>query len=90
MSQDAIQAQIERVSAVQQKYADQLMRIPGVVGVAVGFATKAGAPTQEVALIIMVQQKMPETQIIDTKMVLPHTLDGVRVDVQETGLLTSF
>jgi hypothetical protein len=89
MSQDAIQARIQRASMVQQKYADQLMRIPGVVGVAVGFATQKGNPTQEIALIVMVQKKIPENQIIDTRMVLPRSLDGVRVDVQETGIFTA-
>ena len=89
MAQDVVQAQIQRATAIQEKYAAQLMKIPGVVGVAVGFATKNGLPTDDVALIVMVQQKMPAAQIIDTNLVVPRELEGVRVDVQETGIFSA-
>lgn len=76
--------QINKLSAVQTKYADALMKFPHVVGVAIGFATVNGEVTEEPALVIMVDEKIPVAQLADDQ-ILPDKLDGVRVDVQSTG-----
>jgi hypothetical protein len=55
--------------------------------VGIGIAYKGGEPTQEMALVVMVTQKMPVAQLADND-VLPQDLDGVRVDVQATGGFT--
>ena len=72
------------VQAVQEKYTDELMRKRHVVGVAMGMAQKDGAYTQELAVVVMVDQKIPSEQLAPEDRV-PAELDGVRVDVQETG-----
>lgn len=76
--------QIQALTAVQVKYMDTLMSYPHVVGVGIGFARQGGAPTHEPAIVVMVSEKMPVAQL-DEHELLPHELDGVRVDVQETG-----
>jgi hypothetical protein len=86
-SQDLMQQQIQRATAAQQKYVDWLMSLPHVVGVGVGFANKDGARTGDVALIVMVDHKVPEAQLAP-EAIIPKELDGVRVDVQETGVFT--
>jgi hypothetical protein len=84
MSQQDANEQVRRASEAQQKYTDALLRYPHVVGVAVGYVTKAQQRTPEIGLIVMVDRKVPETQLSGEE-VIPHELDGVRVDVQETG-----
>jgi hypothetical protein len=76
--------QIEALTAVQIKHMDTLMSYPNVVGVGIGFARKDDQPTNEPAIIVMVNEKLPVAQL-DEHELLPREVDGVRVDVQETG-----
>lgn len=86
MSQDE---QMAKASAVQAKYIDTLMQKANVVGVGVGLAKENDAYTQEVALVVMVEKKVPlEALALDDR--IPSELDGVRVDVQEVGVFTAF
>jgi hypothetical protein len=81
--------QVERVTAVQSKYQDILMSKPNVVGVAVGVAKAEGVSTGELALVVMVDKKIPDDELALNERI-PSVLDGVRVDVQEVGTLTAF
>jgi hypothetical protein len=83
-SQDEINQQIQRASEVQERYKDELMSKPHVVGVGVGFATRHGERTPEVGIVVMVDRKLPTAQLAPEDLI-PRELDGVRVDVQETG-----
>lgn len=84
MSQSDLDAQIRRASEVEARYTDMLLSKPNVVGVGVGFARKGGQQTREVAVVVMVDQKLPATQLASDEL-LPSELDGVRIDVQATG-----
>lgn len=77
-------ADIARATAVQAKYAEELMALPNVVGVAVGLIQRGGNYSDEVGLVVMVEQKLPEAQLTP-ETTIPRELDGVPVDVQETG-----
>lgn len=79
-----LDAQIAHATEVQARYADLLLSKPHVVGVGVGFRQREGQPTREVALVVMVDEKLPAAQLAEDEL-LPGELDGVRVDVQETG-----
>lgn len=83
MSQEDRMAQ---ATAVQAKYTDVLMRKKNVVGVAVGLAQKGGAYTDDVALIVLVKEKVSRERLAPEDRIPPE-LDGVRVDVQEVGEL---
>lgn len=87
-SQQEISRQVQRASEVQARYADDLMRKPHVVGVAVGYASQGGKATPEIGLVVMVDQKLPPDQLAPQDMI-PTELDGVRVDVQETGVFSA-
>jgi hypothetical protein len=87
-SQEEINRQVQRASEVQEKYGDRLMRLPHVVGVGVGFMLVDGERTAEVGLIVMVDTKLPEAELAPGDIV-PRELDGVRVDVQETGVFSA-
>ena len=84
MSQADLNEQIRHATDVQARYADSLMSLPNVVGVGVGFAQQGGQPTHDVAVVVMVDQKVPSAQLAPGERI-PSELDGVRVDVQATG-----
>jgi hypothetical protein len=78
-----------RAEAVQRKYTDELMRKKNVQGVAVGLARNNDMPTNEIALVVLVNRKVPWEQLSPEDRI-PRELDGVRVDVQEVGDLRAF
>jgi hypothetical protein len=86
MAQDESMA---RATLVQTKYTDELLRKEHVMGVAVGLAKEGGVYTSDICLVVMVDQKVPPEQLAPED-VIPTTLDGVRVDVQEIGIPTAF
>lgn len=73
-----------RAMLVQTKYTEQLLRIPHVVGVAIGLRQRGGEYTGEVCLVVLVDQKLPVSEL-DSNDLIPPELDGVPVDVQEIG-----
>jgi hypothetical protein len=79
---------LAQVTAVQQRHQDFLLSIPHVVGIGIGFATAAGSPTQELSLVVMVDQKLPD-DALPPEYRIPKEIEGVRVDVQETGAFTA-
>lgn len=87
-SQEEINQKVRRATEVQAKYADDLMRIPHVVGVAVGYTSEGGTRTSDIGVIVMVDNKLPRAELADEELV-PRELDGVRVDVQETGVFSA-
>lgn len=64
------------------------MRRANVVGVGVGLRTRAGRREREVAIVVMVQQKVPRPMLAEAD-VLPGQIDGVPVDVVEVGEITA-
>ncbi len=83
-SQEEINQQVRKASEVQAKYASELMSKPHVVGVAVGYTSQKGVRSSNVGVIVMVDQKVPAAQLAPGDLV-PKELEGVPVDVQETG-----
>lgn len=84
MTNGELEEQIRQATEVQARYVDYLMRKPHVVGVGVGFARRGGETTRDVALVVMVDEKVPEAQLAPDELI-PAELDGVPVDVQQTG-----
>lgn len=79
----------ERITQVQVKYVDELMQKAHVVGVGVGLAKVDDEYTDEMALVVLVDEKVPLEEL-DEEDQIPTELDGVRVDVQETGEISTF
>jgi len=71
-----IRISLEKAIKVKEKYALELMSIPGVVGVGVG-------GKEECAKIIVNVIKLTES----LKNEIPEELEGVPVEVVETGVL---
>ncbi len=73
-----------RAQRVREAALGDLMRKANVVGVGVGFRMQRGQRTKEVVLVVMVDSKVPLTDLRSAD-VIPKEIDGVPVDVQETG-----
>jgi hypothetical protein len=86
--QETIEERVKRATEVQARYAEKLMKMPHVVGVAVGFTSHGGMRSADVGVIVMVDHKLPEAQLAPEELI-PRELDGVPVDVQETGVFSA-
>jgi hypothetical protein len=76
----------DRILNVMQAYKQELLSKANVVGIAVGFRQKDGQPTNTLALVVMVKQKIPNNNL-PVEDQLPTSLDGIPIDVQEVGEL---
>lgn len=75
---------VQRALDVKRRHEAALLRKPNVVAVGVGFRTRGGQPTDEVCIVVSVRTKFPASQLKRSDQV-PAMLDGVPVDVVETG-----
>jgi hypothetical protein len=80
------QVAVERAQAVRNAYQAELMKKPNVVGVGVGLRHTGGQRTDQVAVVVMVDRKVPLAQLRPQDR-LPVEIDGVPVDVKEVGEL---
>ena len=74
----------EKARQVRLTYRDMLLSKPHVVGLGIGYQKIAGQMTDKIALIVMVDKKMPASLLRPGDQI-PRELDGVPVDVQEVG-----
>ena len=86
MSQDEKTA---KATLVQKKYTEMLLKIPHVMGVAVGLQKVNGTYTGDVCVVVMVDKKRPPNELAPQDLI-PKELDGVCVDVQEIGVPTAY
>jgi hypothetical protein len=80
MSENATQ----RAITIKRKHEDELMGKANVVAVGVGLRTRRGQSTNEVCIVVSVTHKVPAAQLKHSDLV-PNMLEGVPVDVLETG-----
>ncbi|MCP4415128.1 MAG: hypothetical protein GY805_00805 [Chloroflexi bacterium] len=78
------QEAIERIRVVKAAHESELMAKANVVGVGIGFRHRGRARTDEVVLVVLVEKKIPRAQLNSADLI-PGLIDGVRVDVQESG-----
>jgi hypothetical protein len=70
----------------QASFESQILAKPNVVGVAVGLKEAEGIWTDTMALVVLVQQKLPLTALSASDRV-PREIDGIQTDVYEVGVL---
>jgi len=85
MSEQAVQ----RAQTVKRRHEAELLRKPNVVAVGVGFRTRGGQPTSEVCIVVSVTAKVPAAQLRRGDL-LPASIDGVPIDVVETGAIRAW
>lgn len=74
----------ERALAVKRAHTDELMRKANVVGVGLGLHERDGEQTGEVAIVVMLRQKVPLAQLAPQD-VIPSEIDSVPVQMQVVG-----
>jgi hypothetical protein len=77
---------VQHAQEVKRRHEASLLRKANVVGVGVGFRTRAGQRSDEVCIVVSVKTKLPASQLNRSDL-LPTSLDGVPVDVVETGTI---
>lgn len=77
-----------KARAVKRTHQVELMGKANVVGVGVGLRQQGGIPTGELAIVVMVRQKVPRAQLASAD-VIPTEIEGVPVDVQEVGKIVA-
>lgn len=70
-----------KIEAVKLKHEEKLMRLPNVTGIGIG--EKAGKKV----IKVFVTHKVPESSLRPPE-IIPETLDGFEVDVEEIGNVT--
>ena len=82
MSEQAVQ----HAQEVKRRHEADLLRWPNVVAVGVGFKTRGGQRTDEVCIVVSVKTKVAPSQLKSGDR-LPASIEGVPVDVVETGII---
>ena len=78
----------ERVKQIKEVHESELMSKANVIGVGIGFRQEGGLRTEKLALVIMVERKLPVAQLASRDLIPPE-IEGVPVDVQEVGKVRS-
>jgi hypothetical protein len=73
-----------RAVRVKQLHEPELMAKANVLGVGVGVRRRSGKAGTEVAVVVLVRRKVPDSQLAPPDRI-PREIDGVPVDVQEIG-----
>ncbi len=72
------------ISKIKEKYESMLLSYPNVTGVAVGLREREGEYTDERCIVVYVKKKVDPAHLKAGDLI-PKELDGVGVDVQESG-----
>jgi hypothetical protein len=80
---------LRRAMEVKERHVAQLLSKANVLSVGVGFRQRGGRVTDEVVLVVNVTRKLPLDQLRPED-VVPRTIEGIPVDVHETGVLHAF
>jgi hypothetical protein len=75
---------LEEVKRVKAEYEEELMRKPGVVGVAIGHKNINGRKTNQLCIVCYVIEKKRKGKL-DGSDIIPEEIEGIPVDVVESG-----
>jgi hypothetical protein len=77
------------VTQVKETHKEAIMARPNVVGVGTGYKVSRGQRTNELCVVVLVRQKVPEAGLHPQALV-PQEVGGVATDVVEVGDLRTF
>ncbi len=84
-----LKAATEHIMSVMQAHKGDLLSKPNVVGVAIGFRKKDGESTQTLALVVMVDRKVPQSLLTPEEQI-PAMIEDIPIDVQEVGEISAY
>ena len=82
-------ALMKKITKVQATHTEDLMAKANVVGLAVGMKQTDGEVTDQLCLVVMVGEKLPEDELNEDDLI-PAEIDDILTDVQEMGFLQAF
>jgi hypothetical protein len=71
---------------MKSQYSQQIMELPNVVGVGIGYKLSSGKKLDELCIAVLVRKKLP-IEALPSSGIIPHELEGVKTDVIEVGEL---
>lgn len=79
-----------RLQAGKEAREKEILTLPNVVGVGLGYKEVKGKETKEVCVSVYVEKKVPrdqlsKNQLVPSTLVVPETTEEVKVDVREVG-----
>ena len=77
-------AESAQLTQILSRHESHLLAYPNVVGVSEGIRTRMGKPTGEPCLTVYVERKVPRMELGEAE-ILPETIEGLPIDVVETG-----
>jgi len=80
---------IEEIRKVKKKYERELLKKIGVIGCAIGYKYIDGKKTDELCIICYVKEKIPEEKL-KKQDIIPKKIEGISVDVIESGEIRAF
>jgi hypothetical protein len=72
----------EEIRRIKARVEGDLLKLPGVAGVDIGYKHVRGKPTDELAIRVLVRTKKPAEAVPPSELI-PPTIDGVPTDVIE-------
>ncbi len=84
MRDSSTSANLEHLKAIKARYESDLLAKANVIAVGIGIAMCDGKPRGGPAIIVSVTRKVQASELAPEDLV-PQTLEGVRVWVQEIG-----
>jgi len=81
-------AATEQILNVKRIHEEELLAKPNVVGVGIGFRHWEGLPTESLALVVMVTKKIPQ-RLLAPEDIIPISIEGIPIDVQEVGEISA-
>ena len=75
---------MHRVLEVKRRHEQDLLRKENVVAVGIGYCRRRGVQTRQVGIVVSVKTKVPSSEL-KPRDVVPAQIEGVPVDVVETG-----
>ncbi len=80
------QQEHDRAKQIMEQHKNELMSYPNVTGVGVGYRVKAGKRGSDICIRVYVIKKYPEKSLKEAD-ILPSSIEGVPVDVIESGII---
>ncbi|MHA2189937.1 MAG: hypothetical protein ACXAEN_14940 [Candidatus Thorarchaeota archaeon] len=80
---------MEKAREVKKKHESELMKKAGVVGVAIGYKHIDGRKTIQLCIVCYVEEKKTEENL-EPEDIIPEEIEGVPIDVVETGRIRAF
>lgn len=76
----------ETIKQAKSAHQEMIFRKPNVVGVGIGYKVSGKKVTNELSLVVLVEQKVPLSALSEEALI-PREVAGVRTDVVQVGIL---